>query len=134
MDEFNADRLKDTLDLFILKRFSDHGPLSAFEIQQRAKPIHTLLDLFAARKGKQSLGSLLTALQRLHRDGWLKAEPKIDEEAGSELVYSLSAIGEQRVKEESVRMESMLSQFVEHGDMDKSFRSFLDRKRSSGDN
>jgi DNA-binding PadR family transcriptional regulator len=134
MGEFNADRLKTTLDLFILKRFSDDGPLTFFEIQQRAKPIHTLLDLFAIRRGKQSLGSLLAALGRLHRDGWLKAEPKPVEGAQSELVYSLTPVGEQRVQEESARLESMLSQFLEHGDTDNSFRKFLDRKRPVGDN
>jgi hypothetical protein len=52
MDEFNADRLKATLDLFILKRFSDDGPLSLFEVQRRAKPIHTLLELFAPSQGQ----------------------------------------------------------------------------------
>jgi DNA-binding PadR family transcriptional regulator len=134
MDEFNADRLKATLDLFILKRFSDDGPLSLFEIQRRAKPIHTLLELLAVRKGKQSLGSLPAALQRLHRDGWLKVEPKTDEGAESELVYSLTVVGEQRVEEESARLESMLSQFVEQGDMEKSFRKFLNQRKPEGNN
>jgi DNA-binding PadR family transcriptional regulator len=133
MDEFNADRLWATLDLFILKRFSDDGRLSLFEIQRRAKPIHTLLKLFAVRKGKQSLGSLPAALQRLHRDGWLKVEPP-DEGAQSELVYSLTVMGEQRVKEDSARLESMLSQFVEQGDMEKSLRKFLDQRKPVGYN
>lgn len=132
MDEFNADRLKSTLDLFILKRLSDEGPLSVVDIQQRAKPIHALLDLFAVRVGKQSLGPVTAALQRLHSDGWLKVEPC--EGAESELVYSLTAVGEQRVKEESVRLEAMLSEFVERGDMEKSFRKFLDQKKPGGDN
>ncbi len=134
MGEFNADRLKATLDLFILKRFSEHGPLSLFDIQRRAKPIHTLLEVFAVRKGKQSLGSLPAALQRLHREGWLKVEPKPDESAEPELVYSLTVAGEQRVKEESARLESMLSQFVEQGDTEKSFRKFLDQRKPVGDN
>ncbi len=129
LDDFNAKRLKDMLDLFILKRFSDDGPLSLWGIQQRATPIYTLLDLFATRMGKPGLGSLLTTLQRLRRDGWLKAEG-----AGSELMYSLTVIGEQRVKEESARLDSMLSQFVEQGEMDKSFGKFLDRKSPLGPN
>jgi DNA-binding PadR family transcriptional regulator len=134
MDEFNADRLKATLDLFVLKRFSDDGPLSVVEIQRRAKPLHTLLDLCATRKGRQSLGSLLTTLQRLHRDGWLKAEPQSDEGSESDLIYSLTVAGEQRVKEDSARLQSMLSQFIEHDDMDKSFQNFLNRRRPVGDN
>lgn len=134
MDEFNADGIKATLDLFILKRFSDDGPLSFFEIQRGAKPIHTLLELFAVRRGKQSLGSVPAVLQRLHRDGWLTVEPKLDEDGQSALVYSLTILGEQRVKEESARLESMLSQFVEQDDMENSFRKFLDRRKPVGDN
>jgi len=134
MDEFNADRLKATFDLFILKRFSDDGPLSLFEIQLRAKPMHTLLELFAVRRGRQSLGSVPAVLQQLHRDGWLKVEPKRDEDAESAPVYSLTMLGEQRVKEESARLESMLSQFVQQGDMEKSFRKFLDLRKPVGDN
>ncbi len=133
MGEFNADRLQATLDVFILRRFSDDGPLTVLEIQQRAKPIHTLLDLFAIRIGKQSLGSLPAALGRLQRDGWLKVESKRVEGAESELVYSLTVAGEQRVHQESARLESMLSQFLENGDMDNSFRKFLDRKMPAGD-
>ena len=133
MDEFNDDRLTATLDLFILKRFSDDGPLSLLEIQRRAKSIHTLLELFAVRKGKQSLGSLPSALQRLHRERWLQVEQKIDESAKSELVYSLTAVGEKRVREESARLESMISLFIEEGEMEKSFGKFLDhRKPASG--
>jgi DNA-binding PadR family transcriptional regulator len=133
MDDFSADRLWATLDLFILNRLSDDGPLSAVEIERRAKPIHTLLEVFAIRRGKQSLGSLRPALQRLHRDGWLKVgSPHKGAEA--ELVYSLTVIGERRVKEESARLEAMLSQFVEQGDNEKSFRKFLDQRRPAGYN
>lgn len=134
MDESDADRLRSTLDLFVLKRMSDDGPLSVFEIQQRAKPIHTLLDLFAVRNGRQSLGSVSAALQRLHRDGWLKVEPQPDKRAESDVVYSLTMVEEQRVKEESARLESMLSQLVEQGGMEKSFRKFLDQRKPIGDN
>jgi DNA-binding PadR family transcriptional regulator len=90
--------------------------------------------LFAVRKGRQSLGSVSAALQRLHRDGWLKAEPLPNEVAESELVYSLTMVGEQRLKEESARLESMLSQFVEQGGMERSFRTFLDERKPVGDN
>jgi len=134
MDEFNADRLRNTLDFFILKRFSDDGPLSVWEIQRRAKPIHALLDLIATRKGKQSLGSVPAVLQRLQRDGWLKAEPQFDGRSESELIYSLTAVGAQWLEEELRRRGSMLSQSIEDGDLDKSFRKFLDRSGSPGGN
>jgi len=42
-------------------------------------------------------------------------------------------VGEQRVEEESARLESMLSQFVEQGDMEKSFRKFLDKRKRVGE-
>jgi hypothetical protein len=37
MDGFNADRLKATLDLFILKRFSDQRAFVSFEISTARK-------------------------------------------------------------------------------------------------
>jgi len=127
MDYFNGDRLQDALDFFILKRFGDDGPLTILEIQRRVKQIHALLDLFARRKGKQSLESLPATLQRLQREGWLKAEKPLDDGPESKVVYSLTAIGEQRLKEELARQQSMLSQFIEEADLDRSFRKFLDR-------
>jgi len=93
-----------------------------------------MLDLWATRRGKQGLGSLSAVLERLRREGWLKAEPSSDAGAGSELVYSLTVLGKQRVKGESARLGSMLSQFVEQDDMDKSFGKFLDRRRQAGYN
>jgi DNA-binding PadR family transcriptional regulator len=134
MDEFNADRFKDTLDFFILKRLSDDGPLSATEIQQRAKPIYSLLDLFATRKGRHGPGSLPAALERLQREGWLKTEPPFDGWPESELVYSLTVFGQQRVEEELMRRGSMLSQFIEDGELDKSFRNFLNHRGSHDGN
>ena len=134
MDEFNADRLSATLDLFLLKRLSHDGPLSALEMQRRAKPIHALLDLFAVRRGKQGLGTVSSALQRLHGEGWLKVEPKSDHAEQSEVVYSLTAIGEQRAMQESARLDAILSQFVDEGDMERSFGKFLRLRRQGGEN
>jgi DNA-binding PadR family transcriptional regulator len=93
-----------------------------------------MLDLLASRRGKQGLGSLSAILERLRREGWLKAEPNSDAGAGSDLVYSLTVLGGQRVKEESARLGSMLSEFVEQDEMDKSFGKFLDRRRLAGYN
>ena len=132
MDGFNADRLKATLDLFILRRFSDQRAFVSFEISTARKADTHFVRFVCHPQGQAK--SRLAAEQRLHRDGWLKAEPKPDEGMESELVYSLAVVGEQRVKEESARLESMLCQFVEHGGMDKSLRKFLDRRRPVGDN
>jgi DNA-binding PadR family transcriptional regulator len=128
MDEFNTGGLRDMLDFFILNRFSE-GPLSGLEIQRRAEPIFAFLDLVAARKGKQSAGSLLTALQRLQREGLLEAE-RGREQPDSEMVYSLTAAGERRLKVELARRGSIVSQFVEDGELHKSFGEFLNRRRS----
>lgn len=129
MNEFNADGLRDTLDFFILSRFMD-GPLSGLEIQRRLEPIFTYLDLAAQRTRKQSSGSLPTALQRLQREGWLKAEPRMGEQPDPETVYSLTAVGEQRIEEEMTRRGSIVAQFVEDGEPDRSFWEFLKRRGS----
>jgi DNA-binding PadR family transcriptional regulator len=129
MDEFNADGLKDGLDFFILNLFSD-GPLSVSEIRRRVKAIYTFLDLVAAaRKGKQSPG-LLAALQRLQREGWLKAGRRLAEQSDPEMVYSLTGFGEQRLKEEATRRGAIVSAFVEDDEPDRSFRKFLNRRRA----
>jgi DNA-binding PadR family transcriptional regulator len=127
MDEFDADSVKATLDFFILKLFGD-GSLSELEMERRAKPIYTFLELVAARKGRQSLGSLRTALRRLQREGWLTAERELGEQLDPAMVCSLTAAGERRLAEELTRRGSIVSQFVEDGDLDKSFRNFLDRR------
>jgi DNA-binding PadR family transcriptional regulator len=131
VDDFNADPLRDMLDFFILKRLSDDGPLLLLEIQQRAKTILGLLDLFATRAGNQGPGSLAIALQRLQREGWLKTQPPFDSRPGSESLYSLSEFGKQRLEEEEARHASMLSRFIEDGEPEKSFRKFLDSSGSS---
>jgi DNA-binding PadR family transcriptional regulator len=92
------------------------------------------LDLFARRKGKQRLETLLTVLRRLQREGWLRVEPQSREREESEIVYSLTTLGQQRVEAERVRQGTLLSQFIEEGDFDKSFQTFLDRGGSHAGN
>ena len=105
IDEFNADRLWGTLDLFILKRLSDDGPLSLFELQRRAKPIHTLLELFAVCKGKQTLVA----------GGDAATEPKPDEGPESELVYSLTVISRPEKASRPQLVVSLQGPFVKRG-------------------
>ena len=133
MDEFNAEGLRDTLDYFILNWFSD-GPLSGLEIQRRAELIFAFLDRVAAGKRKQSPGSLLTALQRLQREGWLEAARGLGEQPNSEMVYSLTAAGGRRIKAERARRGSIVSQYVEDSEFHKSFGDFLNRRRSPDGN
>jgi hypothetical protein len=44
------------------------------------------------------------------------------------MVYSLTAVGKQRLAAELSRRGSMVTQFVEGGELDKSFRAFPDRR------
>jgi DNA-binding PadR family transcriptional regulator len=129
MGEFNADGLRDTLDFFILNRFSN-GPLSLLELQQRLQQVFALLDAFAVRKGKQIPGPLQVALERLEHDGRLKVE----QSARPVTVYSLTDAGEHWLKLESTRRAAIVSQFVEEGELHKSFRKFLDPGRDPNAN
>jgi DNA-binding PadR family transcriptional regulator len=78
--------------------------------------------------GKHRPGSLLIALERLQREGWLKSELRFAEQPDGEMVYSLTAVGKQRLAAELSRRGSMVTQFVEGGELDKSFRAFPDRR------
>ena len=66
MDETNTDVIQGTLDMLILKTLSLQ-PLHGFGIARRIEQISR--GVF-----KVNPGSLLTALQRLERAGWLDAE------------------------------------------------------------
>jgi DNA-binding PadR family transcriptional regulator len=65
MDETNTDVIQGTLDLLILKTLSLQ-PMHGFGIARRVEDISR--GVF-----KVNPGSLLTALQRLERAGWLDA-------------------------------------------------------------
>src|SRR5262245_53180720 len=66
MDEPNTDVIQGTLDMLILKTLSLE-PMHGFGIARRIEQISR--GVF-----KVNSGSLLTALQRLERAGWLEAE------------------------------------------------------------
>jgi DNA-binding PadR family transcriptional regulator len=132
MSEFNANDFEEALDFFILSGFSD-GPRSLLEIQQRVKWAEGLLVLAAARKWTRSLGSLTTALERLQHEGWLKPE-RLGEQPGPEIIYSLTDAGDLQLEQERARRHLIVSQFVEDGELDGSFRRFLNSNGPLGPN
>ena len=71
-DEQNTDVIQGTLDMLILKTLSLE-PMHGFGIARRVEQISR--GVF-----KVNPGSLLTALQRLERAGWLDAEWRADRE------------------------------------------------------
>jgi len=93
MDEPNTDVIQGTLDLLILKTLS-LGPLHAFGIGRRIEQISG--DVF-----KVNPGSLLTALQRLERAGWLDAEWRQTENSRRARFYTLTRAGRKRLEAEA---------------------------------
>lgn len=93
MDEPNSDVIQGTLDLLILKTLSLH-PLHGFGIARRIEQISR--DVF-----KVNPGSLLTALQRLERAGWLDAEWRQTENSRRAKFYSLTRAGRKQLEVET---------------------------------
>ena len=83
--EDNRDVIQGTLDLLILKTLSLQ-PLHGFGIARRIEQISR--GVF-----KVNPGSLLTALQRLERAGWLDAEWRDTENSRRAKYYSLTRAG-----------------------------------------
>ncbi len=93
MNEPNTDVIQGTLDLLILKTLS-LGPLHGFGIARRVEQVS---------KGvfKVNPGSLLTALQRLERAGWLDAEWRSTENSRRAKFYSLTRTGMKQLEIET---------------------------------
>ncbi|HEY8796180.1 MAG TPA: PadR family transcriptional regulator [Gemmatimonadaceae bacterium] len=85
MAEPNTDVIQGTLDMLILRTLSLE-PLHAFGIGRRVEQISR--GVF-----KVNPGSLLTALQRLERAGWLDAEWRQTENSRRARFYSLTRSG-----------------------------------------
>lgn len=85
MGEPNTDVIPGTMDLLILKTLS-LGPMHGFGITRRVEQISQ--GVF-----KVNPGSLLTALQRLERAGWLDAEWRETENSRRAKFYSLTRAG-----------------------------------------
>ncbi|MEO7966210.1 MAG: PadR family transcriptional regulator [Gemmatimonadaceae bacterium] len=85
MDEQNTDVIQGTLDMLILKTLSLQ-PLHGFGISRRIEQVSR--GVF-----KVNPGSLLVALQRLERAGWLDAEWRATENSRRAKFYSLTRTG-----------------------------------------
>jgi PadR family transcriptional regulator, regulatory protein PadR len=93
MDEPTTDVIQGTMDMLILKTLSLQ-PMHGFGIARRIEQIS---------KGvfKVNPGSLLTALQRLERSGWLDAEWQQTENSRRARVYSLTRAGRKQLEVET---------------------------------
>ncbi len=93
MDEPNTDVIQGTLDMLILKTLSLE-PMHGFGIGRRIEQITR--GVF-----KVNPGSLLTALQRLERGGWLDAEWRRTENSRRAKVYTLTRAGRKQLENET---------------------------------
>jgi PadR family transcriptional regulator len=94
MNEENTDVIQGTLDMLILKTLSLE-PMHGFGIARRVEQISR--GVF-----KMNPGSLLTALQRLERAGWLDSEWKQTENSRRAKIYSLTRAGKKQLELETV--------------------------------
>lgn len=93
MNSKNTDVIQGTLDMLILKTLSLE-PMHAFGIARRIEQITQ--DVF-----KVNAGSLLTALQRLERNGWLDADWVVTENSRRAKVYRLTQAGKRKLQDET---------------------------------
>ena len=82
-----------TLDLLILSRLAQ-GSMHGFGIARRIEQVSR--GVF-----KVNPGSLLTALQRLERRGWLDAEWRQTENARRARIYTLTRTGKKQLENET---------------------------------
>lgn len=93
MEEPTTDVIQGTLDMLILKTLSLE-PMHGYGIARRIEQVSR--NVF-----KVNPGSLLTALQRLERNGWLDAEWQETENSRRARVYSLTRAGRKRLELET---------------------------------
>ena len=93
MTDPNTDVIQGTLDMLILKTLSLE-PMHGFGISRRVEQISR--SVF-----KVNPGSLLTALERLQRSGWLDAEWKQTENSRRAKIYSLTRAGRKQLELEA---------------------------------
>lgn len=93
MDETSTDVIQGTLDMLILKTVSLE-PMHGFGIGRRVEQISR--GVF-----KVNPGSLLTALQRLERAGWLDSAWRQTENARRAKFYSLTRAGKKQLEKET---------------------------------
>jgi transcriptional regulator len=90
MNEPNTDAIQGTLDMLILKTLSLE-PMHGFGIARRVEQISR--GVF-----KVNPGSLLTALQRLERAGWLDSEWRQTENSRRAKFYTLTQTGKKQLE------------------------------------
>jgi PadR family transcriptional regulator, regulatory protein PadR len=93
MNDASTDVVQGTMDMLILKTLSLE-PLHGFGIARRVEQISR--GVF-----KVNPGSLLTALQRLERAGWLDAEWRRTENARRAKYYRLTRAGRKQLEIET---------------------------------
>jgi PadR family transcriptional regulator PadR len=93
LDSPNTDVIQGTLDLLILKTLSLQ-PLHGFGIARRVEQVSR--GVF-----KVNPGSLLTALQRLERAGWLDSDWRDTENSRRAKFYSLTRAGRRQLDTEA---------------------------------
>jgi len=93
MDQPTTDVIQGTLDLLILKTLS-LAPMHGFGIARRIEQISR--GVF-----KVNPGSLLTALERLQRAGWVDAEWRQTESARRAKYYALTRTGKKQLAVET---------------------------------
>ena len=93
LDQPNTDVIQGTLDLLILKTLSLQ-PMHGFGITRRIEQV-------SGGVFKVNPGSLLTALQRLERAGWLDAEWRQTEHSRRARFYTLTRAGRKRLEAET---------------------------------
>jgi transcriptional regulator len=89
----NTDVIQGTLDMLILKTLSLQ-PLHGFGIAQRIEQISR--DVF-----KVNPGSLLVALKRLERAGWIDAEWRTSDKSRRAKYYALTRTGRKQLDAET---------------------------------
>jgi len=97
MTPTNTDLIQGTLDMLILKTLS-RAPLHGYGIARRIEDVSE--GVF-----KVNPGSLLTALKRLRRAGWLDSEWGETENSRRAKFYSLTPSGRRRMGEETALWE-----------------------------
>ena len=93
MSEQNTDVIQGTLDMLILKTLS-LAPMHGYGIGKRIEQISQ--DVF-----KVNPGSLLTALKRLERAGWLDSEWQQTENGRRAKYYALTPAGRRQLAVET---------------------------------
>lgn len=101
MEEQTTDVIQGTLDMLILKTLSLE-PMHGFGITRRIE--QTSRGVF-----KVNPGSLLTALQRLERNGWLDAEWRQTENSRRAKIYSLTKAGRKQFESETANWSRRVS-------------------------